>query len=116
MTYYIVGKNAARIDDLITKIAETFDTDLQLKHIEPYMMTDNMDGKIIYISTPFAFSWDWYIGNGFALEKAGNMFCDEIMLFRGFNKYDFRINYTDFDDVVDKVTAFIMEDSNENPL
>ena len=26
------------------------------------------------------------------------------------------INYTDFDDVVDKVTAFIMEDSNEKPL
>lgn len=116
MTYYIVGKKAARIDDLITKIIETFDTDVQLKHIEPYMITDNMDEKVIFINAPFAFAWDWYITAGFPLEKAGNMFCDEIMFFRGFNKYDYCVNYTDFDDVVEKVKKIIAEDTNETPV
>ena len=116
MIYYIVGKRAACIDSLIDYLSEKLDIDVKLKHIEPYMITDERDGKIIYISTPFAFSWDWYILSGCPLKKAGEAFCDEIMLYRGFNKYDYRIDYTDFDDVVDKVADFITEDTNENSL
>lgn len=116
MTYYIVGKKATRIDDLIAEITETLDTNAQLNHIEPYMITDNMDGKIIFINAPFAFAWDWYITAGFPLEKAGNMFCDEIMLFKGFNKYDYCVDYTDFKDVVEKVKKIIAEDTNETPV
>ena len=116
MTYYIVGKKVSRIDDLISKIAETFNTDIQLKHIEPYMITDNMDGKIIFINAPFAFAWDWYVSAGFPLEKAGNMFCDEIMLYRGFNKFDYRVDYMDFDDVIEKVKKIILEDIDETSI
>ena len=113
MTYYIVGKRAASIDSLIDVLSEELNINIQLKHIEPYMITDERDGKIIFINAPFAFAWDWYITAGFTLEKAGNMFCDEIMLFRGFNKYDYCVDYTDFDDVVEKVKNIIQENINE---
>ena len=116
MNYYIVGKRAAHIDSLIDCLSEKLPNNVTLKHVEPYMLTNERDGKIIYISTPFAFSWDWYISAKIPLEQASSMFCDEIMLFRGFSRYDYRINYTDFDDVVNKVMGFILEDSNENPL
>lgn len=116
MTYYIVGKRAASIDSLIDVLSKELDINVQLKHIEPYMITDERDGKVIFINAPFAFAWDWYITAGFTLEKAGNMFCDEIMLFRGFNKYDYCVDYTDFDDVVEKVKKIIVEDTNETPV
>ena len=116
MTYYIVGKRAASIDSLIDVLSKELDINVQLKHIEPYMITDERDGKIIFINAPFAFAWDWYITAGFTLEKAGNMFCDEIMLFKGFNKYDYCIDYTDFKDVVEKVKKIIVEDTSETPV
>lgn len=117
MTCYIVGKQAARIDDLINKITtEMPDLDIQLKHIEPYMITDERDGKIIFINVPFAFAWDWYVSAGFPLEKARNMFCDEIMLFRGFNNCDYRLDYTDFNDVLEKVKKIILEDFDETSV
>ena len=116
MTYYIVGKRAASIDSLIDVLSKELDINVQLKHIEPYMITDERDGKIIFINAPFAFAWDWYIRNGFSLEKASNMFCDEIMFFRGFSKFDYCVDYTDFDDVVEKVKKIIAEDTNETPV
>lgn len=117
MMYYIVGKNATRIDDLINRITtEMPDLDIRLKHIEPYMITDERDGKIIFINATFAFAWDWYVSAGFPLEKAGNMFCDEIMLYRGFNKFDYCVDYTDFDDVVEKVKKIILENIDETSV
>ena len=116
MTYYIVGKRAASIDSLIDVLSKELDMNVQLNHIEPYMITNERDGKIIFINAPFAFAWDWYITAGFTLEKASNMFCDEIMLFRGFNKYDYCVDYTDFDDVVEKVKKIIVGDTNETTV
>lgn len=116
MTYYIIGKRAASIDSLIDVLSKELDIDVHLKHIEPYMITNERNGKNIFINVPFAFAWDWHIMSGLPLEKAGKMFCDEIMLYRGFNKFDYCVDYTDFKDVVEKVKKIILEDTDETSI